>query len=132
MLGVVAAQRIAGVDPPRKAAVDHPLDRRVERDRELAHHRLLVQQSHAVELGQPLACVGGALQHQLGELDDPLAAEPAQVDDPRQRVERLGGADVRGRLLAADVLLARLQREHEAALAVEVVRLDRRSGPGSA
>src|SRR5690606_36507891 len=40
-----------------------------------------------------------------------------------QRVERLRGADVRGRLLAADVLLARLQREHEAALALHVDRL---------
>jgi hypothetical protein len=47
-------------------------------------------------------------------------AEPRQVDDARQRVERLGGADVVRRLLAADVLLARLEREHEPAAAVDV------------
>ena len=50
----------------------------------------------------------------------PRAPEPAQVDDSGQGVERLSSADVRGGLLAADVLLAGLQREHEAALAVEV------------
>ena len=53
----------------------------------------------------------------------PAAAEPGQVDDAGERVERLRGADVRGRLLAADVLLARLQRQHEAAAAVDVARL---------
>ena len=40
------------------------------------------------------------------------------MHERRERVERVVGADVAGRALAADVLLARLQREHEAALAV--------------
>ena len=39
---------------------------------------------------------------------------------PGERVQRLRGADVVGRLLAADVLLAGLQREHEAAAPVGV------------
>src|SRR5919106_1375988 len=57
------------------------------------------------------------------KLDEPLPAEPAEVDDAGERVQRLRGADVGRRLLAADVLLARLQRQHEAALAVDVDRL---------
>ncbi len=67
-----------------------------------------------------LARVRGALHEQLAELDEARAPEPRQVDDAGERVQRLRGADVRGRLLAADVLLARLQREHEAATAVDV------------
>ena len=61
-----------------------------------------------------------ARQQQLAQLDDPPAPEPRQVDDAGERVQRLRGADVRGRLLAADVLLAGLQREHEPAPAVDV------------
>ena len=56
---------------------------RVELDRELAHHRLLVQQLDAVERGERLARVGGALQQQLAQLDEAAAAEPAQVDRRR-------------------------------------------------
>ena len=48
----------------------------------------------------------------------PCAAQQAHVDGGAQRHQALVGADVRRRLLAADVLLARLQREHEAAPAV--------------
>ena len=91
--------------------------------RELAHDRLVVDRRDPVEREQPLAGVGGALEHQLGELDDPAPPQPAEVDDPGERVQRLRGADVRGRLLAADVLLAGLQREHEPALAVQVAGL---------
>ena len=50
----------------------------------------------------------------------PAPAEPGEVDRAGERVQRLRGADVVGRLLAADVLLAGLQREHEAAAAVDV------------
>ena len=53
---------------------------------------------------------------------------PARASTGRrrpERVQRLRRADVRGRLLAADVLLARLQRQHEAAPAVDVARLAR-------
>jgi hypothetical protein len=77
----------------------------------------------AVERGEALAGVVRALNEQLAELDEPLATQPAQVDHPAEGVERLGGADVVGRLLAADVLLARLQGEDEAAAAVDVGRL---------
>ncbi len=52
-----------------------------------------------------------------------MLPEPGEMHQRRERVERVVGADVRGRLLAADVLLARLQGEHEAAAAVDVARL---------
>ena len=105
--------------------LDHGVDVGVQRDGELPHDGLLVQQLDAVERRERLARVGGALEQQLAELDEPLAAEPAQVDHPRERVERLRRADVVGRLLAPDVLLARLQREDKAAAAVDVGRLAR-------
>ena len=73
--------------------------------------------------GQPLARVGGPLDQQLAELAEALAAEPGEVDHRPERVQRLGGADVVGRFLAADVLLAGLQREDEAAAAVDVLGL---------
>ncbi len=72
---------------------------------------------------EPLARVGGALRQQLRELDQPAPSEPAQVDDPGERVQRLRRADIRRRLLAADVLLTRLQREHISKLAVQIVGL---------
>ena len=110
----------ARVDAAAQAAPAHGGDVGVQAQRELAHDRLLVELLDAVDRGQPLARVVGAGEQQLAELDDPAAPEPAQVDDAGERVQRLGGADVRGRLLAADVLLAGLQREHEAAAPVEV------------
>ena len=52
-----------------------------------------------------------------------VRAEQAQVDEACEREQRLVRRDVRCRLLSADVLLARLQRQHEAALACGVDRL---------
>ena len=131
VLLVVARERVAGVDALLAAARDHALDRRVELDRELAHHGPVVQLADAVDLPQALARVGGPLEHQLDQLDDPLPPEPAQVDHAGERVQRLRRADVRGRLLAADVLLAGLEGEHESALAVDVLGLAR-DPPGHA
>ena len=45
------------------------------------------------------------------------------MDEPGEREQRLVRRHVRGRLLAADVLLARLQRQHVAAVAVQIGRL---------
>ena len=52
------------------------------------------------------------------------SARPEQrhVDRRRRHQQTLVGADVRGRLAAANVLLARLQRQREAGLAVEIDR----------
>ena len=65
----------------------------------------------------------GAAQHQLGQLHQAALAEPREVDHAGERVERLRGADVVRGLLAPDVLLAGLEREHEAAAPVQVARL---------
>ena len=54
------------------------------------------------------------------QLLQPFAAVDRHEDAAHQRDQRLVGADVRGRLLAADVLLAGGEREHESALAVAV------------
>src|SRR5581483_1736665 len=46
---------------------------------------------------------------------DSAPSQPAQIDHATQRVERLRGADIRCRALSTDVLLARLQGQHEPA-----------------
>ena len=121
MLGVLVAERVAGGDATLGAVVEDGGDRSVELDRELARDRRLVQQLDPLDRGQLLARVCGALDQQLAELAEALASEPGEVDHRPQRVQRLGGADVVGRLLAADVLLAGLQGEDEAAAAVDVL-----------
>ena len=62
------------------------------------------------------ACDGG----QLGHLAQALRPDGGQVRGGGQGAERLVGADVAGRLLAADVLLARLQGEDVALAALRV------------
>ena len=118
--------RVARVDAALGAELDHVVRRR---RRSLSANSRTTGWScsavDAVDRGQRLARVVRARHEQLAELVDPLAAEPAQVDHARERVQRLRGADVVRGLLAADVLLARLQREHEAAAAVDVGRLAR-------
>ena len=59
------------------------------------------------------------------QLPKPLLAEQGHVDREGQRAQPRVGADVAGRLLAADVLLAGRERQHEAALAVGVDGLAR-------
>ncbi len=56
----------------------------------------------------------------VATLRQTLGPEQRHVDRRRRHQQALVGADVRGRLGAADVLLARLQRQREAGLAVEV------------
>ncbi len=58
-----------------------------------------------------------------GERAQPRLAQQGHVDREGQRAEPRVGADVRRRLLAADMLLARRQRQHEAALAFGIDRL---------
>ncbi len=52
---------------------------------------------------------------QLGELAQPTAPEQREVDRRHEQAQALVRADVRRRPLAADVLLARRERQHEAA-----------------
>src|SRR6188474_2332910 len=65
----------------------------------------------------------GETEAGLPQLAKPLRTEPREVDEATEREERLVGRDVRGRLLPANVLLARLQGEDIAALARGVDRL---------
>ena len=58
------------------------------------------------------ARLGEILQRQLAQA---FFADQAEMNRGGERVERFVGADVGGGLLAADVLLARGEREHEAA-----------------
>ncbi len=67
-----------------------------------------------------LAGVGGLGEILLGQLPYAVAAIDIHEDVDHERDESLVGADVGGRLLAADVLLAGGEREYEAALAVAV------------
>ena len=119
VLGIVAAQPVARVDAPRPRALEEPVEVGHAYG-ELAHDRA------GVDRFEPERLTGvGPAQHQLTELDEPALAEPGQVHDPGERIQRLRGADVVGGLLAPDVLLTRLQGEHEAAPALGVERLAR-------
>src|SRR4051812_25366015 len=84
----VAFEWMTGVDAAGGAELDHVVDVGVQLERELAHDGLVVPQLDAVERAQRLARVVRAGDEQLAELDDPLAAEPAEVDHPGERVER--------------------------------------------
>ncbi len=77
VLGVVAAERVAGGDSALGAALEDGVDRGVEADRELARDRRLVQELDPVDRGEPLARVGGAPDQQLAELAVP--SRPSQA-----------------------------------------------------
>ena len=59
----------------------------------------------------------------MRHLDETLLAEEARADRDGERAERVVRADVARRAIAPDVLLARREREHVAALSVLVDRL---------
>ena len=77
---------------------------------------------HARDRAQAVEGVGRAGGALVGAPGEALLAHQRQVDRRPQRAERLVRADVAHRLLAPNVLLARLQRQHEAAAALRVVR----------
>ena len=118
VLGIVAAEPVAGVDPGAAGALEQPVEVRHAHG-ELAGHRAGVDRLEP----QRLARVVGAAKHQLGQLHEAALAEPREVDHAGERVERLRGADVVRGLLAPDVLLAGLERQHEAAAPLQVARL---------
>ncbi len=126
-----ALQVDARIDPRLETAANDGVDIRVQAHGELADDRPLVQLLNAVEPRERLARIVRPRQQELAQLDDPGPPEPRQVDDPGQRVEGLRRADVRGGFLAADVLLAGLQRQHEPPLPVHVQSLSGDS-PGHA
>ena len=99
---------------------DHLARRPLQPDGELLEGRLAREGERQAEL---LLRVRGEARARLANLAQPLRAEPREVNEAREREERLIRRDVRGRLLAPDVLLARLQRQHVAAAPLEVRRL---------
>ena len=123
--GLSGDSRDAGTPPSTPFAASFsitsaPLARHA--DGELVEERV-VEHAHARHLGQHV----GQL-HRVGVIDarqPPQArlAQQAHVDRERQHAQAGVGADVGGGLLAADVLLARRQRQHEAAPALLVHRL---------
>ena len=121
VLRILAAERVAGGNASLRAALQDRVNRGIETHRELAGDGRLVQQLDSLDRGQLLSRVGGPPHQQLAELAEALAPEPGEVNHRAERVQRLRGADVVGRFLAADVLLAGLQCEDEAAATVDVL-----------
>src|SRR4051794_29096650 len=67
-----------------------------------------------------LGAVARFLQAEVGGFAEALGTKEREVDRGAEGEEALVGADVAGGFFAADVLLAGLQREDEAALAAAV------------
>jgi hypothetical protein len=59
----------------------------------------------------------------LGQFANPFLAVHRQEDRRHQRDQRLVGTDIRGCLLAPNMLLTRRQRQHKSAIAVVIDRL---------
>ncbi len=117
---VVAPQRVARVDAALAGRANDVIGVAVDSDDELLEARPAREGDRQLE---PLARVRGQAHTRLPELAEALRPEPGEVDEPGDRKQRLVRRDVVRRLLAPDVLLACLEGEDEAALAVEVGRL---------
>ena len=103
--------------PERPRVADHVARRARRPQRQLLEDGLVERRRER----DPLPRVARERHAGLAELAEALRPEPGERDEPAEREQRLVGRHVRRRLLAADVLLARLQREDEAAVAVRSV-----------
>ena len=92
-------------------------------DEELIEERLLIDERSLARGDELLAERVGAVEADLGGLLDALLAHDGAIDGGEERHQALVGADVGRGLLAADVLLAGLEREDEGALAAVVLGL---------
>ena len=88
-------------------------------DGELVEERV-VEDAYAGNLGKRFSQSDSVGVVQRGEAPQAGLAEQRHVDGEGERAEAGVGADVGGRLVAADVLLAGRQRQHEAAAAFGV------------
>src|SRR5204862_688806 len=70
VLGVLAAERVAGGDAPLGAALEHAVDGRVEAQRELASDGRFVQQLDTRRGRKALARVSGAPDQQLTQFTE--------------------------------------------------------------
>ena len=118
---------------PRRASVcEHRRHRAIELQHRLVEARPLERELHALDARQRrdqlVAC---ARCESLATRARPSGPSKRQVDRRRRDQQALVGADVRRRLAAADVLLARLQREREALACRRGRPCGRRCGPAS-
>jgi hypothetical protein len=123
---VVAPEDVAGVDTASAGLADDLLRGSSDANGKLLECCLFCK--HESRPRRSFACSASAMQV-LPHLLEPLRPEPREVDEPARRQQRLVGGDVGGRLLAPDVLLARLEGEDIAALpAASVVSPTMRPG----
>ena len=79
-------------------------------DHEFVEAGCRVRQLNARDGGQLSGGVMGLGQVLLGQLPQSMLPQQAEINGDRKRAQRLVGADVRGGLLAPDVLFARGER----------------------
>ncbi len=120
-VGVEAAQRHAAQDALGQQGVEHRARRAPEVQGEFVKPGGAVAQLDALDLGQLAGQVVGLLCALGRHFSQALRAHGAEVNGRRQGQQGLVGADVAVGLLTADVLLAGLQGQHEAALAAVVL-----------
>src|SRR4029079_5144108 len=114
---VVAPERMARVDSLRPGGADRLAGVPPGPDRKLLERCLIGKQQFESRRRQALLRVPSKRHASLPPPPKPLRAEPRQVHEAGEGKQRLVRRDVRGRLLAADVLLTGLKGEDIAALA---------------
>src|SRR5262249_16411960 len=107
-----------GKDPVLEQALHHPLGRLRQREGELLEEGRAELELHPGDFGERLRRVVGLGGGELARLAQADLAHDGHVKGGHERAEGHVGADVRGGLLAPDVLLARLEGEEEAGRAV--------------
>ena len=115
--GVVALQRVAGMDALGASLADDVFGGPSDPNGKLLECCLIWKHEREPEA---LLRIGGEAHAGLPHFAQPLRPEPREVDEPGEREQRLIRRDVRGGLLAADVLFAGLQGQDIGALAVDV------------
>ena len=120
---VVAAERISGVEAARARLAHDVGGVPSDVDGKLLERCLIRKQSRYTVLLEPLLRVRGEGHAGLPRLAQAFRPEQREVHQARQGEQGLVRGDVRCRLLAPDVLLARLKGEDIAALARGVYRL---------
>ena len=119
------------IEPPQRYPAQHAIFRQfahhVARIARQDHGELVdvdvIEHAHPRHLAQRLGGPPCRRMVHPRQLRQPVAAQQRHVDRKRQRTQPGIGADVAGRLLAPDMLLAGRQRQHEPALAVGIHRL---------
>src|SRR3989338_819685 len=84
-----------------------------DKKRELIKERLVRERPHPFDLDQPLISLMRILDVQEPYFPDASLAEKRHVDRRLKRAKRLIRADIGGRLLSANMLLACLKRQYE-------------------